>query len=68
MQYEYMAHTQSNAPGDVVDMQPDAVRTKELLARGFIRPLAPAAPVAETRETKPNRQKRERKDAAAADK
>ena len=65
MQYEYTTHTQSNAPGDIVDMQPDAVRTKELLARGFIIPLAPAAPVAEKRETKPSRQKREQKNAAA---
>lgn len=68
MQYEYTTHTQNHAKGDIVEIQPEAVRTKELLARGFIRPLEPKAPVAETRETKPSRQKRERKNAATANK
>ncbi len=63
MQYRYLKHTQDFRIGDVTDYDADSQRTRELLSRGFITPVAVTP--AEMRETKKKKKKRERKDAAS---
>jgi hypothetical protein len=50
MLYQYMKHTTRNRKGDMVEMNPSAIRTIELLRGGFIKPVA--QPSAAARETK----------------
>ena len=61
MQYRFKVTTQNERRGQVYDLNPLAVRTKQLLDRGLIEAVEPPAEKRETKVVEPTETKKPRK-------